>query len=172
MYFDIFVLGKDQVWALSLDRTRTIQCQCKGPVPDEEREQTRPSTQNPGGFVQGPRLGSHDAGGLEGSDATGAERMDLLGDLGQARNDAQPPNPTRGRGAPGGQTSPLLLARLSASPTQREEVVREASTLTMPALGGPGAGIARTARYQAATRSIAAVKAQLRSPPERSRLGR
>ena len=30
----------------------------------------------------------------------------------------------------GGQTPPLLLARLSAPPTQREEVVRETSTLT------------------------------------------
>ena len=92
-------------------------------IHDEGREQTRSRTPNPGGSVQGPRLGSDDAGGLEGSDAAGAERMDLLGHLGETRNDAQPPNPTRGRGTPGGQTAPLLLARVSASPTQRKEVV-------------------------------------------------
>jgi hypothetical protein len=73
-----------------------------------------------------------DTSGLEGPDAAGAERMDLLGHLGQTRNDAQPPNPTRGRGAPGGQTPPLLLARMSASPTQRKEVGRETSALTTP----------------------------------------
>jgi len=49
--------------------------------------------------------------------------MDLLGHLGQARNHAQPQNNSRGRGTPGGQTPPLLLAGLSASPAQRKEVV-------------------------------------------------
>ena len=56
--------------------------------------------------------------------------MGLLGHLGETRNDAQPPNPTRGRGAAGGQTPALLLARLSASSTRRKEVVHEPSTLT------------------------------------------
>jgi hypothetical protein len=73
--------------------------------------------------VQGHRLESDDEGGLEGSDAAGAKRMDLLDHLGQARSYAQPPNSTRGRGTPDGQTPPMLLARLSASPTQRKEVV-------------------------------------------------
>lgn len=101
-------------------------------IAHEEREQTRPLAQNPGGFAQGPRLGSDDAGGLERPDAAGAERMDLLGHLSQTSNDAQPPNPARGRGAPGRQTPPLLLARLSASPTQRKEMVGETSGLTTP----------------------------------------
>jgi hypothetical protein len=39
----------------------------------------------------------------------------------------------RGRGAPGGQTPPLLLARLSASPTQCKEVVWETGALTTTA---------------------------------------
>jgi hypothetical protein len=56
--------------------------------------------------------------------------MDLLGYFRETRNDAQPTNPTRDRGSAGGQTPPLLLARLSASSTQREEVVREPSALT------------------------------------------
>jgi hypothetical protein len=90
---------------------------------DEERKQTRSGAQNPGGFEQGPRLGSDDTGGLEGSDTAGAERMDLLGHLGETTDDAQPPNPTRGRRPPGRQTPPLLLARLSTPPTQRKEVV-------------------------------------------------
>jgi len=64
------------------------------------------------------------------SDAAGAERMDLLGHLGQTRNNAKPSNPTRAQGTSGGQTPPLLLAWLSASPTRREEVVRETSALT------------------------------------------
>jgi hypothetical protein len=107
-------------------------CIVAAEIDDEEREQTRSRARNPGGFAQGPQLGSDDAGGLEGSDAAGAERMDLLGHLGQTRNDAQPPNPTRARGTPDGQTPPLLLARLSASPTQRKEVVRQTSALTTP----------------------------------------
>jgi hypothetical protein len=49
--------------------------------------------------------------------------MDLLGHLGETGNDTQPPDPTRGRGTRGGQTSPLLLAWMSASQTQRKEVV-------------------------------------------------
>jgi hypothetical protein len=49
--------------------------------------------------------------------------MDLLGDFGQTGHHAQPPHPTRGRGAQGAQTPALLLARLSASPSERKEVV-------------------------------------------------
>jgi len=56
--------------------------------------------------------------------------MDLLGHLGQTENNAQPPNPTRDGGSSGGQTPSLLLAWLSASSTQREEVVRETSAVT------------------------------------------
>jgi hypothetical protein len=56
--------------------------------------------------------------------------MDLLGHLGKTRNYAQPPNPTRDGGPSGGQTPSLLLAWLSASSAQREEVVRETSALT------------------------------------------
>jgi hypothetical protein len=55
--------------------------------------------------------------------------MDLLGRLGETRNNAQPPNPTGDRGSSGGQTPSLLLAWLSAPPTQREEVVRETGAL-------------------------------------------
>jgi hypothetical protein len=49
--------------------------------------------------------------------------MDLLGHLGETRNNAPPPNPTRDGEFSGGQTPSLLLAWLSAPPTQREEVV-------------------------------------------------
>jgi hypothetical protein len=49
--------------------------------------------------------------------------MDLLGDLGQTRNNAQPPNSACIRRTQGGQTSSLLLAGLSASQAKREEVV-------------------------------------------------
>src|SRR5579863_8782554 len=56
--------------------------------------------------------------------------MDLLGHLGETRNNAQPPNPTRNRGSSGGQTPSLLLAWLCAPPTHREEVVRETRELT------------------------------------------
>jgi hypothetical protein len=97
---------------------------------NEEWDQPRSHAQTPGGLSQGPRIGRHDAGGLEGSDAAGAKRMDLLGHLGQTSNDAQPTNPARGRGTPGGQTPPLLLAGLSASPNQRKEVVLETSART------------------------------------------
>lgn len=60
----------------------------------------------------------------------------MLGYIGETRNDAQPQNSTRGRGAQGGQAAPLLLARLSASPTQRKEVVGETSALTGVGAGG------------------------------------
>jgi hypothetical protein len=60
--------------------------------------------------------------------------MDLLGYLGQTRNNAQSPNPTRGRGSSGGQASSLLLARLSASTTQREEMVQVTSVPKMDCL--------------------------------------
>ena len=93
------------------------------PTADEEREQTRSCAQDPRGPGQSHWIGSDYAGGLERSDAAGAERMDLLGHLGEAGNDAQPPDRTRSRGTPGGQTPPVLLARLSASPTERKEVV-------------------------------------------------
>jgi len=89
----------------------------------KEQYQTRTRAQDPGRYGQGPQLGSHDAGRLEGSDAAGPKRMDLLGHLGQARIDARPPNPTRGRGAYGGETPPLLLAWMPASPTRRQEMV-------------------------------------------------
>jgi len=56
--------------------------------------------------------------------------VDLLGYFGKTRRDAQPPDSTRGRGAQRRQTPPLLLAWLSASPTERKEVVRETSSLT------------------------------------------
>ena len=69
---------------------------------NEERQQTRSRAQNARGLVQGRRLGSDDKGSLEGSDAAGTQRMDLLGHLGQARNDTQPKNQARGRGTPGG----------------------------------------------------------------------
>jgi len=49
--------------------------------------------------------------------------MDLLGHFGKTGSDPQSPNSTRGRGSAGRQTPPLLLARLSASPAEREEVV-------------------------------------------------
>ena len=95
-----------------------------------QSEQARSLAQNPDGLAHGAQFGRDDAGGLGRSDPAGTERMDLLGHLGQTRTNAQPPNPTRGRGASGGQTPPLLLARLSASPPQREEVVRETIALT------------------------------------------
>jgi hypothetical protein len=55
--------------------------------------------------------------------------MDLLGPLGETRDNAQPPNPTRDRGSSGGQTPSLLLAWVSAPPIRREEVVRETGAL-------------------------------------------
>jgi hypothetical protein len=90
----------------------------------------RPRAQNSDGLAHGAQVGSEDAGGLEESDPAGAERMDLLGHLGQTRCNARSPNPARNRGSSGGKTPSLLLAWLSASPTQRAEVVRETSALT------------------------------------------
>jgi hypothetical protein len=58
--------------------------------------------------------------------------MDLLGDFGKAGGNAQQPHRARGRESQGGQTPPLLLARLPASPTRCEEVVREKSSLSSP----------------------------------------
>jgi hypothetical protein len=100
---------------------------------NDEREQTRKArtrAQSPGGPSHSTQLGSDNAGSLEGSDASGAQRMDLLGHLGQAGNNAPSPNPTRDRGSAGGETPSLLLARLSPSQTKREEVVRETRPLT------------------------------------------
>ena len=51
----------------------------------------------------------------------------MLDHLRQTSDDAQPANPTRGRGVAGWQTPPVLLAGLSTSPAQRKEVVRETS---------------------------------------------
>jgi hypothetical protein len=95
----------------------------------QQNKQARAGAQSSDGLAHGAQLGSEDAGGLEGPYPAGAERMDLLGHLGKTRYDAKPPNPARDRGSPGRQTPSLLLAWLSASPTQREEVVRETSAL-------------------------------------------
>jgi hypothetical protein len=90
----------------------------------KQNSQARSRPQNSDGLADGAQLGTDDAGGMEGFNTAGTERMDLLGHLGETRSNAQSPNPTRGRGSSGGQAPTLLLARLSASTTQREEMVQ------------------------------------------------
>lgn len=89
----------------------------------ESYEQAGSCTRDADGFAPGSQFGTDVAGCLEGSDAPGTERMDLLGSLGQTGSDAQPPDSTCGGGARSGQATPMLLARLSASAAQRKEVV-------------------------------------------------
>ena len=63
--------------------------------------------------------------------------MDLLGHLGQTGDNAQSPNPARDRGSSVRKTPSLLLAWLSASPTQRGAVVRKTIALTNGGLAEP-----------------------------------
>jgi len=63
----------------------------------DQAEQARLPAQGPGGPPQSAQFRCDGASGLEGSDAAGAERMDLLDHLGQTKDNAEPPNPARGR---------------------------------------------------------------------------
>ena len=73
-----------------MESSRELAQMDAGELRDERKQsgQAQSSAQNPDGLAHGAQLERDDACGLGGSDAAGTKRMDLLGHLGQATNNA------------------------------------------------------------------------------------